>query len=274
MTERGKGVAILLTAPIFRSRTGYATGNFEGINMRVGRGLAAGTAMMLTAVLTACTGQPATTTTMSATTSSSFVATGTVPTVPNDLASNSAHHSLDVPGEQFALNVDYYLTDYDATAWQTLQPKNVHVSAHLAPTSGAAADAPEVLIGSFSGVTTLLAAMPGLDGLPIAETQQEPNAIAGYLINTNSPYDNVLTIEGFSPSLADRWALLAGDQPLTESGLVAAGVYANRLSFTYRVLVKNNGDSGYHQRIITDSLMVTEAAPAAASSSPTPTPSG
>lgn len=243
--------------------------------MRAARGLIAGTAVVLTAALTACTGQPAaTTTTTVSTTASSLVATGTVPTVPNDLAANSAHHSLDVPGEQFSLNVDYYLTDYDANAWQTLQPKNVHLSAHLAPTPGAATDAPEVLIGSFSGTTTLLAAMPGLDGLPIADTQQAPNAIAGYLINANYPYDNVLTIEGFSPSLADRWALLAGDQPLTESGLVAAGVYANRLSFTYRVLVKNNGDAGYHQRIITDSLTVTETAPAPApaSSSPTPTP--
>ena len=243
--------------------------------MRAGRGIVTGTAVVLTATLTACTGQPATqASTSSAPSSSSLVATGSVPTVPNDLASNSAHHTLEVPGEQFALTVDYYLTDYDAADWQTLQPKNVHLSAHLVPVAGAAGDAPEVLIGSFSGITTVLAAMPGLDGLPIAATEQTPDAIPGYLINANYPYDNVLTIEGFSPALSDRWALLAGDQPLTEPGLVAAGVYANRISFSYRVLVKNNGDAGYHQRIITDSLTVSEAAPASAATSTPATPSG
>ena len=89
-------------------------------------------------------------------------------------------------GEQFSLTVDYW-TDYNAAAWQTLQPKKINLSVHLAPTAGTAGDAPEVLIGSFSAVTTLLAAMPGLDGLPIAVGNQEPTAIPGYLINVELP---------------------------------------------------------------------------------------
>jgi hypothetical protein len=218
-------------------------------------------AAVFAVALVGCTGQQTASSSSAETTSttaSTLVALGAVPTVPNDLAANSAHHSLQVPGESFTLTVDYYLTDYDATAWQTLQPKNVHLSVHLAPTS---AESPEVLMGSFRGVTTLLAAMPGLDGLPIAETNDVPQAIPGYLINANYPYDNVLTIEGFSTPLADRWTLLAGAQPLTESGLAAAGVYANRMTFSYRILVKNNGDSGYHQRIVQDTVTVTQAAP-------------
>ena len=125
-------------------------------------------------------------------------------TVANDLATNSAHHSLPVPGEQFSLTVDYW-TDYAASAWQTLQPKKINLSVHLTPAATITGDAPEVLIGSFSAVTTLLAAMPGLDGLPIAVTEQEPNALPGYLINVNYPYDNVVSIEGFDPTLIDRW---------------------------------------------------------------------
>ena len=78
---------------------------------------------------------------------------------------------------------------------------------------------------------------------------------------SNYPYDNVLTIEGFSDELASRWTTVAGDQPLTETGLVAAGVYANRITFTYRVLVRNTGDAGYHQRILQDTLTVAEVAP-------------
>jgi len=128
----------------------------------------------------------------------------------------------------------------------------VTLSVHLAPVAGAAGDPPEVLNGSFDGVTTLLAAMPGLDGLPIAVANQEPTAIPGYLVNVNYPYDNVLSVEGYSDALANRWKEVAGDQPLTEPGLIAAGVYANRITFSYRLLVKNAGDAGYHQRILQD----------------------
>lgn len=232
-------------------------------------------AAALAFALAGCTQQPATEVASTSTSPApTLIATGTVPTVANDLASNSAHHTLPVDGEQFSLNVDYW-TDYDAAAWQTLQPKKVNLSVHLAPAASTAGDAPEVLIGSFSAVTTLLAAMPGLDGLPIAASNQEPNAIPGYLINVNYPYDNVLAIPGFSDALSARWLTVAGDQQLTEAGLVAAGVYGNRITFSYSVLVKNTGDAGYHQRILQDTLTMAEAAPAAASgAAPVSTPAG
>ena len=78
--------------------------------MRTGQKLIAFTgAALLAAALSGCTQPtdpaPATTT---ATTTGSLVATGSIPSVANDLASNSAHHSLPVPGEQFALTVDYW----------------------------------------------------------------------------------------------------------------------------------------------------------------------
>jgi hypothetical protein len=240
--------------------------------MGAGRRLTAiGAAITLTLGLAGCTQQPSSSeVTAPSSAAPTLIATGTVPTVANDLASNSAHHTLPVAGEQFSLNVDYW-TDYNAAAWQTLQPKKVNLSVHLAPAATTTGDPPEVLIGSFSGVTTLLAAMPGLDGLPIAAADQDPNAIPGYLINANYPYDNVLTIEGFSDALAARWATVAGAQPLTESGLVTAGVYGNRITFSYRVLVKNTGDAGYHQRILQDTLTIPEAAPAPAESTAQPT---
>ena len=243
--------------------------------MHAGRKLIAGScALVLAASIASCSQQPTSTASAPSSTAAPLIATGMIPSVANDLASNSAHHSLDVPGEQFALTVDYW-TDYDAAAWQTLQPKKINLSVHLAPTATVTGDAPEVVIGSFSGVTTVLAAMPGLDGLPIAATDQDPSAIAGYLINSNYPYDNVLTIEGYSAALVDRWQVVAGDQALTESALVGAGVYANRITFTYRVLVRNTGDAGYHQRILQDTLTVAEAAPTTSSDgSSAATPSG
>jgi hypothetical protein len=240
-----------------------------------GRLLAGAAALLLVVTTTACTEQPSTATAPSTTSSQTLIATGVIPTVPNDLATNSAHHSLPVPGEQFSLAVDYW-TDYTASAWQTLQPKKINLSVHLTPAAATTGDSPEVLIGSFEAVTTLLAAMPGLDGLPIAVAEQEPNALAGYLINVNYPYDNAVSIEGFDPTLIARWTLLAGDEPLTEPALVAAGVYGNRITFSYRILIRNTGDAGYHQRLLQDTLTVAEAPVVAASAtaSTVATPSG
>lgn len=210
----------------------------------------------LAALLAGCTPEP----TAADPTSTGLTATGTVPTVANDLAKNSAHHALKVPGENFSLTVDYW-TDYDAQAWQTLQPKNINLSLHVA-SAARAGTVPEVLVGSFRADTTLMAAMPGLDGLPIAVAQDASTSLPGFLISVNYPYDNTITIEGFADSLISRWGVVAGDQPLTEPGLVAAGVYGNQLGFAYRLLVRNSGDSGYHQRIVLDTLTVPEASPA------------
>jgi hypothetical protein len=233
-------------------------------------------AVLLAATATACTDQSGTAaSTSSSSTSPTLIATGAIPTVPNDLATNSAHHSIPVPGEQFSLTVDYW-TDYPASTWQTLQPKQINLSVHLTPAASTTGDPPEVLVGSLTATTTLLAAMPGLDGLPIAVTDQEPNALPGYLINENYPYDNAVSIEGFDPTLIQRWTLLAGDQPLTEPALITAGVYGNRITFNYRILVRNTGDAGYHQRLLQDTL-TTAQAPAAAGTAPASTeatPSG
>lgn len=68
------------------------------------------------------------------------------------------------------------------------------------------------------------------------------------------PYSAVVPVDGYSPSLVDRWRYLAGDQALTEQGLVKAGVYANRLTFSYGLLVKDT--TGFHKRSVTDSLTV------------------
>jgi hypothetical protein len=215
----------------------------------------------------ACTGQqPASESTPESAASVALLATGTIPAVPNDLADNSVSHSLEVPGEIFGLTADYW-TSYDAANWQTLEPKSVNLSVHLTP-KGSGAAPPEVLIGGFGAVAALTAAMPGLDGLPVAESADRSPALPGYLITKDFPFDAVLPIEGYSTALLDRWRALAGDQPLTEQGLVDAGVNGNRLTFTYRVLVKNTGDRGYHLRVVQDTLTVPQAAPRQASGAP------
>jgi hypothetical protein len=191
----------------------------------------------------------------SSTTATERTTSTAAPKTDNDLARNSAHRTLKIPGESFALTVDYYLTSYDATKWQTLASKDVNVSVHVKATGSAAV--PQVLLGSFGAATTLRAVDPGLDGLPVVTMRDTPPAaLPGYVMSAGYPYDTVVPVDGYSPALVDRWSYLAGTQPLTEQGLVKAGVYANRLTFDYSLLVRNAGDGGFHKRSVTDSLTV------------------
>ena len=61
-------------------------------------------------------------------------------------------------------------------------------------------------------------------------------------MSASCPYETVVPVDGYSAALVKRWAHLAGSQPLPEPGLVKAGVYANRLTFGYSLLVRNAGD--------------------------------
>jgi hypothetical protein len=177
----------------------------------------------------------------------------TPPATSNDLAQNSAHRTLKVPGEDFVLTVDYYLTSYDATKWQTLAAKDVNVSAYVKATGSKVV--PQVLLGSFEARTELRAVDPGLDALPVTTMDDRPpTAVPGYEMSTAYPYTAVIPVDGFSAALVDRWTYLAKDQALTEQGLVKAGVYANRLVFSYGLLVRDG--AGYHKRSVTDSLTV------------------
>lgn len=186
-------------------------------------------------------------------------AAAAAPKTANDLASNSAHHTLKIPGESFVLTVDYFLTAYDATKWQTLASKDVSVSVHVKPSGGATQ--PLVMLGAFRAQALLRAVDPALDGLPVATmADQPPAALPGYVMSASYPYDTVVPVDGYSPALVQRWSYLAADQELTEQGLVKAGVYANRLTFSYSLLVRNAGDAGFHQRSVTDSLTVPVAA--------------
>ena len=180
-------------------------------------------------------------------------ASGTAPATPNDLARNSAHRTLQVPGEPFVLTVDYYLTAYDATRWRTPAAKDVTVSAYVRPAGRTAV--PAVLLGSFQVRAELRSLDPGLDALPVSTMDDRPTAaVAGYAVSAAYPYTAVVPVNGFGPALVDRWSFLAGGQQLTEEGLVKAGVYANRLVFSYGLLVR--GPGGYHKRTVTDALTV------------------
>jgi hypothetical protein len=207
----------------------------------------------LSAVLVACAVATGCSQSGDAPAATERTASASAPKTANDLAQNSAHRTLKIPGENFVLTVDYFLTAYDATKWQTLAAKDVNVSAYVRPSG--AGPVPQVMLGSFEARTQLRAVDPALDALPVATTDDRPpSAVAGYVMSAAYPYSAVVPVDGYSTTLVDRWRYLAGDQALTEEGLVRAGVYANRLTFSYGLLVKDT--TGYHKRSVVDSLTV------------------
>jgi hypothetical protein len=206
--------------------------------------------------------------TTAATTTTSLSAAAAPPAVTSDLAEGSAHHEIGVAGEPFTVEVDTW-TDADVAQWQTLPPKVVNSVLNLVPIAGESQPA-EVTMAAVTVTTALAATMPGLDGL-VVDTWTQTAPGQGFALSQYYPYAAAVPITGYTAPLVERWTYLAGEQPLTDEALRTAGVYANRITFSWTLLVRNDGDPGYHQRLVTDTITVPIAAPAAASSTSAPT---
>lgn len=184
-----------------------------------------------------------------------LTATGPVPTaVVNDLQTGSAHHNLAVDGENFHLKIDYFTTSNPST-WNAFTDKNVHLLAYLNPE--AASTPPEVLIDNFQAQYRLRAANPALDALILAGTQDQPvGSNPGFLITPVISYGTVFTTEGVTPELLARWQSVAGKQPLSEAAMTKAGAFGIDITFTYRLLVRDKGDTNWRHRTTTDHLAI------------------
>lgn len=242
-----------------------------------------GAAVLLCAVLaTACTtptgsagsvtsgtvGPPPSTTTAPSTPTSRVSLTPDAPVPaapPNDLGKDSAHRSLAIDGETFELKVDYWTT-VAATTWDVTGAKNVHLLAYVLP--AATGKAPDVVIDRFIPSFTLMAGSTALDGVAAGSpadpdaggssdaTAGGTNGLPGFLITKTVSYGSQFAVDGISDALAQRWQQWAPGQALTKAALRHAGVYAVRASMTYRLLVRNAGDPGWHRRTVVDTLTV------------------
>ena len=239
------------------------------------KGAAVSSASVASSATPATTHSTATpTTTSAAPTASRPIPTGTV----NDLKLNSAHHNVALDGENFRLKVDYFTTS-DANDWGAIGSKDIHLLAYLNPAAGSTS--PDVVIDEFDATYSLLAANSGLDNFVVAQMQDRAGAaIPGFLVTSKISYGSVFPTSGVSPALVQRWESLGGSMPIEEASLQRAGVYAVKISFTYLLLVRNTGDSGWHRRTVLDELTVPVKSvlppktAASSSAAPKPTPTG
>jgi hypothetical protein len=173
--------------------------------------------------------------------------------VANDLASNSAHHVIPVPGEGFDLSVDYW-SSTDIAHWQSAGAKALNLSLHLALHPDAPAQ--DVLLYDLTVAVTVKATTGTFEGLQIVSASDTASGVPGFLVSDIYPYDSVVNVPAMAQPLVDRWKSVAGDKPISSAGLRGYGVYANEIGYTYNILVKNQGDSEYHKRVVTDVLTV------------------
>lgn len=173
--------------------------------------------------------------------------------VANDLASNSAHRAVAVPGEGFELSIDYW-TSTDIANWQSAGAKALNLSLHLALLAGAPTQ--DVLLYSLNVTVLVKATLPTFEGVQLLSATDTANGVPGFLVSDVYPYDSVVNVPAMSQPLLDRWRSVAGDEPISSAGLRAYGVYANELTYTYELLIKNEGDVTYHKRTVTDVLTV------------------
>lgn len=234
------------------------------------RRLAALVGGALILLLTACTkgttsadstsSAASTTTVQAVSSSSSSVATlPAAPVITNDLAQGSAHREVLVPGESFSLTVDYWLTTDPAT-WTSLGVKTVHFAAHTASTA-AAADQATVMV-EFAEITAVIRSTDvALDGQLIQSHRDAPatGAVPGYVITGDLPYEGVFGVSANSTTLLGRWSELGRPGPVDSAALLADGVYANEITFSYSLLIRGAGqpdDAFWHRRLVQDTLTI------------------
>jgi hypothetical protein len=173
--------------------------------------------------------------------------------VANDLATNSAHHTIPVPGEGFDVSVDYW-TSTDIAHWQSDGAKPLNLSLHLAPHPDAPSQ--DVLLYKMTVSVQAKATLPAFDGVEILNATDTATGVPGFLISANYPYESVVKVPAMAQTLVDRWKSVGGNTPLTSAGLRKYGVYANTITYTYDLLIKNPGDVTYHKRTVSDVLTV------------------
>jgi hypothetical protein len=149
-------------------------------------------------------------------------------------------------------------------AWTPLSAKNVHLLAYLLPAAGATA--PQVLVDNVQGQYRLLAANTDLNGLVVDQMVDQAGA-TGFLITPKISYGSVLTTAGVTTDMFTRWLALGGRPPIDDVTLRKAGVYGFTVEMSFRLLVRNPGDTGWHRRTVDDQLTV-PVGPFAASTSP------
>ncbi|WP_188942493.1 hypothetical protein [Nakamurella endophytica] len=180
-------------------------------------------------------------------------ATGTRPTVRNDLARNSLRRSLPVDGERFGLRVDYW-TQVPTAQWSATSARDLHLAAYLSVTG---ATAPQVLLDRWTVQWRTLAVVPVLDDVLLDQWTDAPTGdLPGWTVTATYPYASAVTSGGIADALLERWRADGGTGVPSDAALHTAGVDAVVVELRYDLSIRSPGETLWHRRTVLDRLTV------------------
>lgn len=175
--------------------------------------------------------------------------------------SNVRSRSFDHILEPGLLIKTTYSTTYGVETWHVTDSKTLEIKAEVG--DGATK---EVMIENMHADVSLQSDHAGVDGLPQDTMDDHLHAgdQPGFAFSTAHPYYESFSIEGYSETLISGWGFVVGsygaseitEKRLTENNLLSQGVYAEKFTMVFDVLVRDNANEPWHKYVMTDEFQV------------------
>lgn len=181
----------------------------------------------------------------------------------NDLQDGSYNQEVTLDNISFKTT---YSTDYDAKNWKITSPKTL--TSEISITQIPAGTRVQII--HIHVDTSLLSTQEQVEGLSIdsMDDKLSSGTESGINVTKDYPYTLIFSIEGFSKDLISGWGFITGSygcislsqNRLTESNLTdsryGAGVYGQKFTYIYKLLIKNESDTGWHEVTFSDEFYV------------------
>lgn len=168
---------------------------------------------------------------------------------------------LDVPGEDFKLVIEYNLDPDSSKEWHTTADKKIYITVYTK-------DLPEktkVYIDNVHTDTKLISTYPNMNGITQDTSDDEihNNLMYGFPISNTTKYNAINIIEGqtisfiSSPSYgSDTTEKSISEERYTEDEYLKHGVYANKISSIYGLLIQKGNDEPYGVDVSSDVIVL------------------
>ncbi len=170
----------------------------------------------------------------------------------------SLSQTFSVKDEDFSLLVDYDLGKYDLNKWHITDNKNIGMTVKTQNLP----DGYEVSLDHVHADITIKSTEEQVNGITqdTMDDTYHGTSQDGFYIDNDNEYYNIFNIEGYTEHFYQLWSYYYGTDSrylrLTESNLLDAGVYAEKLTVVYDVAIKKPGiDKKYVKSVISEILI-------------------
>ena len=169
---------------------------------------------------------------------------------------------LDVPGEDFKLIVEYSLDENTSKKWRITDNKKIYTKIY---TEGLDSNT-KVYIDNIHTDTTLIATKETMNGITqdTMDDRIHNSLMIGFPIDNDTYLYAINEIEGQNDSFIEGSHMgFSGyssgnisEHRYTEEDYLKAGVYANKISSVYGLLISKNNDESYGVDVSSDMIVI------------------